>query len=90
VEFLQVLLDMLRSAAEVTGGWLIRVVETIVPAGVPRDLVAPVGWLALLTAGLLLAEAGRKLAWAVVALGWLLVLARIAFAVAQAWTSAPA
>jgi hypothetical protein len=90
VDFLLALLDALRSAAEATGGWLVRVIEAILPAGVPRDLVLPMGWLALLTAGLLLAEAGRKLVWVVVAVGWLLVLARIALEVARAWTSAPA
>jgi len=90
VDFLQALFGVLQSAADATGGWIIRVVEALLPAGVPRDMVAPVGWLALLTGGLLLAEAGRKLAWIVVAVGWVLVLARIGLAVGQAWSRGPA
>ncbi len=41
------------------------------------ESVNPIGWLALVTAGLAVAEVVRKLTWVVVGVGWLLVTIRI-------------
>jgi len=43
----------------------------------PLEIVDSVGFLALITAFLVLAEVARKLAWIVLSVGWVLIVTRI-------------
>ena len=72
------LLESVNAVAQGIGLLILSAVEFFVPtAKVSGDLPAPIGWLALLTAGLAVAEVVRKLTWVVVGVGWLLVTIRI-------------
>jgi hypothetical protein len=76
------LLESVNSVAEGIGLLILNAVRFIMPAAkVSGDLAVPIGWLALVTAGLAVAEVVRKLTWVVVGLGWLLVTIRIVHAV---------
>jgi len=76
------LLKFGNSVAEGIGLLILSAVRFVVPAPTSvGDLAAPIGWLALVTAGLAMAEVVRKLAWVVVGAGWLLVMIRIVMGV---------
>lgn len=62
------------------GQWIVGLVNTIVPALIPQDLVDPIGYLALLTIIIVLMgifEALRRAMYWIVGLGWLLIVVRI-------------
>jgi hypothetical protein len=44
---------------------------------VPTDLVDPIGYLALLTAFLVLVQVAKKVAWILVIVAWALILVRV-------------
>lgn len=72
------LLELVNSFARGIGSLILGAVRLVVPAmKVPEDLSAPLGWLALLTVGLAVAEVAKKLAWVAVGVGWLLITVRI-------------
>jgi hypothetical protein len=74
---LQVLV-LVNAVAQRIGSTLVSGIGFVLPvATIPLDLATPVGWLALVTAGLLIAEVARKVTWVVVGIGWLLVVVRI-------------
>lgn len=77
-EILSAVLTFLYSLAHYVGLLGVYLLGRVLPAAkVPTDLVDPIGYLALLTAFLILVQVARKLAWIVVLVGWALILVRI-------------
>ncbi len=73
------ILTFLYSIAHYAGQLVVYLLGQVLPAArVPADLVDPIGYLALLTAFLILVQVARKLAWIIVIVGWVLILVRIA------------
>lgn len=75
------LLAGLNVLAVKLGTWLLGAVGLLLPVSLPPELAVPVGWLTLLTAGLVLGEVARKLTWVLVGVGWLLIAIRIVLVV---------
>lgn len=84
MDFVTRLVEPLSSLADVIGTCVLQVVGFVLPVTLTKDLAAPIGWLALLTAGLALGEAAKKLTWTIVGVGWALVVIRIALEVIRA------
>ncbi len=77
-EILSAILTFLYSIAHYVGMLVIYLLGRILPAAkVPTDLVDPIGYLALLTAFLIIVQVAKKLTWVIVAIGWALILVRI-------------
>jgi hypothetical protein len=58
----------------------------LAPNEIPQQLVDPIGFLALLTLFLALAEVARRLAWIIVLVGWILIVTRV---LTWAWPIGP-
>jgi hypothetical protein len=77
-EILSGILTFLYSIAHYVGMLVVYLLGRILPtARVPFDLIDPIGYLALLTAFLILVQVAKKLAWIIVLIGWILILVRI-------------
>jgi len=77
-DILSAVLTFLYSIAHYIGMLVIYLLGRILPATkVPTDLVDPLGYLALLTAFLILVQVAKKIAWIIVLAGWALILVRI-------------
>jgi hypothetical protein len=77
-EILSAVLTFLYSLAHYVGMLVIYLLTQVLPtAKVPTDLVDPIGYLALLTAFLILVQVAKKIAWILVILGWALILVRV-------------
>ncbi len=77
-EILSAVLTFLYSIAHYVGLLVVYLLGQVLPtARVPADLVDPIGYLALLTAFLILVQVAKKVAWIVVLVGWALILVRI-------------
>lgn len=77
-EIFLAILTFLYSIAHYTGMLVVYLLAKILPAAkVPPDLVDSIGYLALLTAFLVVFQAAKKLAWIIVYVGWALTLVRI-------------
>lgn len=77
-EILSAVLTFLYSLAHYVGMLVIYLLAQVLPtAKVPTDLVDPIGYLALLTAFLILVQVAKKIAWILVILGWALILVRV-------------
>lgn len=84
MELVVKILGYVNGLADVIGVVILGLVQLIVPAtAVARELATPIGWLALLTAGVVVAEVAKKLTWLVVGVGWLLIVIRIVMVVVQ-------
>ena len=56
----------------------VRIVKTVFPRIVfPDSIVDPLGFLIILTLFMILAKVAKKVAWAIVVVGWILLLIRI-------------
>lgn len=76
-------LTFLYSIAHYVGLLIVYVLGLILPtAKVPDDLADPIGYLALLTAFIILAQVAKKVAWILVIVGWGLIIVRIILAMA--------
>ena len=75
--WLEQLLAFTYTLAHWIGGLIVHVVESIVPLQTPAQLVDPIGYLALLTILLLVAQIAKKLVWYVVVVGWVLIGVRV-------------
>jgi len=65
-------------------GWLIvQGLNQILPLPASETLTDPIGFLALLTLFLVVAEIAKKIAWIIVVVGWVLIVIRIALEVMQ-------
>lgn len=77
-DILSAVLTFLYSIAHYAGMLVVYLLGRILPAArVPTDLVDPIGYLALLTVFLAVVQVAKKLAWAIVVVGWILILVRI-------------
>jgi hypothetical protein len=77
-DILSAILTFLYSIAHYVGMLVVYLLGRVLPtARVPVDLIDPIGYLALLTAFLILVQVARKLAWILVLIGWILILVRI-------------
>jgi hypothetical protein len=77
-DILSAVLTFLYSIAHYAGMLVVYLLSRVLPtAKVPTDLIDPIGYLALLTAFLVLVQVARKLAWIIVLVGWILILVRI-------------
>jgi hypothetical protein len=81
-DILSALLTFLYSIAHYVGVFVVYLLGRVLPATkVPMDLVDPLGYLALLTAFLILVQVAKKIAWIIVLAGWILILVRIVLSV---------
>jgi len=77
-EILNAVLTFLYSAAHYVGMLVVYLLGRVLPAArVPTDLVDPIGYLAILTAFLILVQVAKKVAWVIVVVGWVLIAIRI-------------
>ena len=77
-EILSGVLTFLYSIAHYVGMLVVFLLGQLLPAAkVPGDLVDPIGYLALLTAFIILVQVAKKIAWIVIVIGWALILVRI-------------
>jgi hypothetical protein len=80
---LRAVLQFLSTIAHELGRAILGGIQTLLPqAALPDDLIDPVGFLAVLTLVVALAGVARRIAWLVVAAGWVLLGVRIALIVA--------
>ena len=80
-DILSALLTFLYSIAHYVGVFVVYLLGRVLPtATVPADLIDPLGYLALLTAFLILVQVAKKIAWIIVLAGWVLILVRIILA----------
>lgn len=77
------LLSFTYTLANWLGGLVVRLLETFLPLETPRDLVDPIGFLALLTIFLVVVQIAKKLTWLIVVVGWIFVGVRIYMEVAN-------
>lgn len=71
-------LAFVYTLAHTLGQLLVGLIQPIVaPGQIPQRLVDPIGFLAVLTIFLAVSEVARKLAWIVVLVGWVLIIARV-------------
>lgn len=78
-EILSAILTYLYSIAHYVGMFVVYLLGRVLPAArVPTDLVDPIGYLALLTAFLILVSVAKKIAWILVLVAWVLIIVRIA------------
>ena len=77
----QGLFDQLLAFVYTTAHWvgelIVKLLTQIVPLHTPVQLIDPIGYLALLTVLLLVAEVAKKIVWIIVLVGWLLIIIRI-------------
>ena len=77
-EILSGILTYLYSIAHYVGQFVVYLLGHVLPAArVPLDLVDPIGYLALLTAFLILVQVAKKIAWILVVVAWILIIVRI-------------
>lgn len=77
-EILSGILTYLYSIAHYVGQFIVYLLGRVLPAAkVPFDLVDPIGYLALLTAFLVLVQVAKKIAWILVIVAWVLIIVRI-------------
>ena len=76
-------LAFIYTIAHWVGGLIVGLVENIIPLQTPANLVDPIGYLALLTVFLVVAEVAKKVVWGIVVVGWLLIGVRVALEVLQ-------
>jgi hypothetical protein len=68
---LEQLLAFIYTIAHWAGGLIVGLVENIISLPTPANLVDPIGYLALLTVFLIVAEVAKKVVWGIVVVGWL-------------------
>lgn len=80
--FLDQLLAFVYTLAHWAGQLLVMGLDSVLPNAVSQNLVDPIGYLALLTIFLIIAEIAKKVTWVIVVVGWILIGVRIALEVA--------
>ncbi len=71
------LLTFLFTLAQWLGQLVTYILDLVLPIQVPANLTSPIGFLALLTVFLLLTEIAKKIAWIILLVGWVLIVARL-------------
>ncbi|MBC7115193.1 MAG: hypothetical protein PWR13_1417 [Archaeoglobi archaeon] len=74
----EAVVGFLSTFSSMAGHWIVSLFEKIIGTDLPSTLESSVGILLLLTIFLGIAEFSRKVLWFVVAVGWSLVVLRIA------------
>jgi hypothetical protein len=82
--FLDQLLAFIYTLAHWAGELIVTLLDNILPLQTPGSLVNPIGFLAILTVFLLVAEVAKKITWLIVVVGWVLIVIRIALEAMQA------
>jgi hypothetical protein len=78
-DLLSRILQFASTIAHWLGQAILAAIQSLVPqAQIPNDLIDPIGFLAVLTLFVILAGVARRIAWIIVAAGWLLLGVRIA------------
>lgn len=80
-EVINGILTFISTAAHWLGQGIGSMVNTILPEAIANDLIDPIGYLALVTLLVVLVgvfQALRKIAYFILALGWILIIIRIA------------
>jgi len=81
--YLDQLLSFFYTVAHWAGGVIVGLLDSLLPLQTPQQLTDPIGFLALITVVLVVAEVAKKLAWLVVVAGWALIAVRVAMEVLQ-------
>jgi hypothetical protein len=81
--FLDQLLAFIYTLAHWAGELIVALLDNILPLQTPGSLVNPIGFLAILTVFLLIAEVAKKITWLIVVVGWVLIVIRIALEAMQ-------
>lgn len=81
--YLEQLLSFTYTLATWLGELVVKLLEVFLPLQTPRDLVDPIGFLALLTIFLIVVQIAKKLTWLIVVVGWIFVAVRIYMEVAN-------
>jgi hypothetical protein len=76
-------LAFIYTMAHWVGGLIVGLVENIIPLQTPANLIDPIGYLALLTVFLIVAEVAKKVVWGIVVVGWILIGVRVTLEVLQ-------
>jgi len=72
------ILQFFYTIAQALGKAIVSGIQRILPqAQIPNDLVDPIGFMAALTLFAILAGVARRIAWIVVAAGWVFIAVRI-------------
>lgn len=87
--FIDQLLTFIYTFAHWAGELLVALLNTLLPLRTPESLINPIGFLALLTVFLVVAEVAKKITWLIVVVGWLLIVIRIALEVLQSQQLSP-
>ncbi|MFB6285267.1 MAG: hypothetical protein ABEK03_01640 [Candidatus Bipolaricaulia bacterium] len=78
------ILEFLYTISRWIGELIVNLVQSIVPnITIPASLVDAIGILAILTIFLVISDIAKRLAWIVVAAGWILIVVRIVLIVTQ-------
>ncbi len=81
-EILAQVLAFVYSVAHYVGMLVVYLLGLILPnVKLVDDLVDPIGYLAVLTAFLILIQVAKKVAWIILIVGWALIVVRILFVV---------
>ena len=75
---LDYVLNFVYSFAHLVGIAVLALLRTLLPSvPIPDELVDPIGFLAIITAFLILVNAAKKIAWIIVFVGWGLLIIRV-------------
>jgi hypothetical protein len=78
-DLLNQILQFVSTIAHALGQAIVAGIQRLVPqAQIPADLTDPIGFLAVLTVFVVLAGVARRIAWIIVAAGWVLIAVRVA------------
>ncbi len=75
--FVDQVLAFIYTSAHWLGGIIVHLLQYLVPLQSPEKLVDPIGYLALLTLFLIVAEVAKKITWLIVLVGWVLIIIRV-------------
>ncbi len=83
-EIVDQILAFIYSLGHLIGEGVVKLVVAILPSmQFPKDLVDPIGLLAILTIFLAVASVAKKLVWIIVIAGWALILIRLILVIVQ-------
>ena len=61
-----------------TGGIIVNLLQSLTGVNIPVEIIDAIGVLVILTISLVIAEVAKKAIWVIVAVGWVLIILRIA------------
>ena len=60
------------------GGIIVNLLQSLTGVNIPLEIIDAIGVLVILTISLAIAEVAKKAIWVIVAVGWVLIILRIA------------